>query len=264
VTRIEETDPAVSKTGPWITRGAELASFSGGTAVSSDVADASTSLTFTGTAVSWLGWRCELCGIARVVLDGAATTVDTFAPTRDPASSVVFSASGLASGSHTLVIEVTGTSNPSASGANIVVDAFDVTSEGSGPPPTTTRIEQTDPSVSYTGTWFPDKSEPPGTSGGTYAESVEAGARATITFTGTAVSWISARADQAGIANVYVDGTLVDTVDTYSPTLELQANLFTASGLSRGTHTLTIEVTGTKNPSSSDVGVVVDAFDVTS
>jgi hypothetical protein len=37
-------------------------------------------------------------------------------------------ATGLASGSHTLVIEVTGTSNPSSSSTFLGVGAFDVTS----------------------------------------------------------------------------------------------------------------------------------------
>src|SRR5437867_1412719 len=38
----------------------------------------------------------------------------------------VFKATGLASGNHTLLIEVTGTSNPASTGTSVVVDAFDV------------------------------------------------------------------------------------------------------------------------------------------
>jgi hypothetical protein len=38
--------------------------------------------------------------------------------------------------------------------------------------------------------------------------------------------------------------------------------VFTAAGLSAGAHTLTIEVTGTRDPSAVDSWVIVDAFDV--
>jgi len=70
---------------------------------------------------------CERCGIARVRLDGAVVaTVDTYAPSRPAASGPMFGTAGLAAGSHTLVIEVTGTSNASSVGSFIVVDAFDV------------------------------------------------------------------------------------------------------------------------------------------
>ena len=78
------------------------------------------------------------------------------------------------------------------------------------------------------------------------------------------MTWISARADTTGIANVYLDGTLVATVDTYSATLQTQVKMYTSPVLPRGAHTLIIEATGTQNPSSSNAWVVVDAFDVTS
>jgi hypothetical protein len=58
-----------------------------------------------------------------------------------------------------------------------------------------------------------------------------------------------------------VDGTFVGDVDTYGASLE-PAVVFTATGFPRGAHTLTIEVTGTRNPASSDTWVILDAFDV--
>src|SRR5439155_9521485 len=82
-------------------------------------AGATATFTFTGTEVSWIGCPCELCGIAKVRGDGALVAmVDNFAATRPAASGVIFTASGLAAGSHTLVIEVTGTANASSGCAN--------------------------------------------------------------------------------------------------------------------------------------------------
>lgn len=128
VTRFEEN--SATFTGIWVSRGAEIASFSGGTAVSSDITGATATLTFTGTGVSWIGLKCNVCGIASVSIDsGPATLVDT-AGTAAPGSpgltsEAVFTASGLGAGSHTIVITVTGSTSSGAT--NIVVDAFDVT-----------------------------------------------------------------------------------------------------------------------------------------
>ena len=128
--RIEETGSGVSVTGAWSLRGAETASFSGGSAGSADAAGAALTLDFSGTAVTWIGLKCSACGIANVSLDGVAQgAVDTAgaAAPGSPglASEPVFSALELARGAHRLVITVTGTTN--TGGAHVIVDAFDVT-----------------------------------------------------------------------------------------------------------------------------------------
>jgi hypothetical protein len=92
-------------------------------------------------------------------------------------------------------------------------------------------------------------------------------ARATLTFTGTGVRWIGARGPQTGIANVFLDDDFVQSVDTFASNPpehpeQIQATLFSRSGLADGPHTLTIEVTGTKNPGSAGSAIVVDAFDI--
>jgi hypothetical protein len=160
-----------------------------------------------------------------------------------------------------MVITVTGTT--SSGGAYIAVDAFDVTSDGTVPPPAPapTRIEETDPSITFTGTWATN-TDFVAWSGGSAAALNVGRSRATISFTGTAVSWIGVKCELCGIADVFVDGTLEGTVDLYSATRE-QGAVFSATGLPVGNHTLAIEVTGTKNPASGDAYVAVDAFDVT-
>ncbi len=261
VTRFEEDNPAISAnpTGAWVRRGPEIAAFSGGTAGSSDVSDATVTFSFTGTAVSWIGLRCSVCGIATVSIDGgAATSVDTAGPAAPGSpgltSEAVFKSPPLAADSHTMVITVTGTTT--SGGAQIVVDAFDVTGGVSA----ATRIEDTDPAVSYTGTWVHGTDAR--ATGGTYAEANLAGAVATLSFTGTEVRWLGARNSNNGKARVSMDGVFMGEVDTYGPSLEA-AVLFTATGLHSGTHSMTVEVTGTKNPASTDTWVIIDAFDVT-
>jgi hypothetical protein len=149
---------------------------------------------------------------------------------------------------------VTGTTT--SGGAHIVVDAFDVTGSVS----TATRVEDTDPAVRYAGTWVHGTTSI--ATGGTYAESQVAGAVATLSFTGTEVRWLGAYNSNNGKARVSIDGVFMGEVDTYGPSLEA-AVLFTATGLPRGAHSLTIEVTGTRNPASVDSWVIIDAFDVT-
>ena len=89
------------------------------------------------------------------------------------------------------------------------------------------------------------------------------GARATFTFNGTGVSWIGYRDEWSGIAKVYIDGVQKATVDTYATPSRAQVINYSISGLSSGSHTMTIEVTGTRNASSAGLWVWVDAFDMT-
>src|SRR2546423_1542502 len=123
------------------------------------------------------------------------------------------------------------------------------------------RVEETDPSVSYTVGWT--QGDTSGTwSGGTAAVSTAAGAQATITFTGTSVSWIGGRTPQTGIARVSVDGVFVSEVDTYSKTAEIRVPMFEATGLANASHTFTIEVTGRQNASAAGAPIEVGAFEV--
>jgi hypothetical protein len=192
------------------------------------------------------------------------TEVDTYAPPfvnpPGPVHQVqvqaeLFKATGLANQSHTLTIEVTGRYNPPSSAAIVTVDAFEVTTSG-------TRHQETDPAISYTAGWVRDNRDHP-YSEGTAAVSGVRGDQATFTFTGTSVSWIGFSGPQTGIARVILDGSVVaDALDTYSQWDVPQTIVYTLPGLGAGSHTLTIEVTGSKNPTSAGVAIVVDAFDV--
>jgi hypothetical protein len=85
--------------------------------------------------VSWIGVKCNVCGIAAVSIDGGLpTTVNTAGPNAPGSltSESVFSASGLAAANHTLTIVVTGTS--SSGDSYVALDAFDVTAGSAASP----------------------------------------------------------------------------------------------------------------------------------
>jgi len=240
-----------------------------GTAALSSTAGDHADFTFTGTAVSWISFRGPLSGIAEVWLDGVfMNRLDLYAPT-ETVRAPVFTATGLASGTHTLRINVTGAKNASASAALITVDASDVTVPASLP--TVTRLQETDPAITYSppGNWI-QSSRYEFFSGEFAVASRTAGATATVRFTGTSVRWIGSRTTvtntyPTGVARVSVDGVFVAQVDTLAAVQEEdQAALFTATGLPAGPHTLTIEVVGRNGepPGATVDQVIVDAFDV--
>jgi hypothetical protein len=251
-----------------VRRGPEIAAFSGGAAGSSDTAGATVTFTFSGTQVTWIGLKCNVCGNATVAIDGgAAAPIDTggAAAPGSPglASEPVFTASGLAPGTHTLVITVTGTTSTGA--AHVIVDAFDVAG-GTGSAATRFEVDGSTVTASPDGAWVLRGPETATFSGGSAFSSDMSGAAASFTFTGREVSWIGVRCNACGIATVSIDGGTASQVDTAGPTAPGTPGLasgvvFTASGLAPGSHTLVITVTG--NTTSGGAHIILDAFDVT-
>jgi len=125
----------------------------------------------------------------------------------------------------------------------------------------TLRVEENDPAVVYAGTWYSQYRSD--LSGGSIVESPDLNGTATLAFSGTGVAWIGFRAPWGGIAQVYLDGGLKATVDTYAPAEQAQALMYSVGGLPSGPHVIKIKVTGTWSSSGCCVWVVVDAFDVT-
>ena len=269
-TRYEQS--AASFSGSWTTDTSRP--WSGGSAAYSYDAGAQASFAFSGTSITWIGGLRPDTGIALVFIDGVwAAQVDTFSKTEETRVPV-FTAAGLAAGNHTLTIQVTGQKNPLSNTTAVVVDAFDVPGAAA-----LARLQETDSDVAYTAGWvqdntantyvagltnnfLPNASIRAWSAGGALIASTP-GARATLSFTGTGVTWIGARGTQSGIANVYLDGVLAAVVDGYATSEQIQAALYGVSGLADGPHTLAIEATGQQNPFAQNALVVVDAFEVT-
>jgi hypothetical protein len=271
--RFEESESAVAYSGEWRREHPDRA-WSGasanvgvGTASVSAAAGAQATFSFEGTSVTWIGFRAPIAGLADVFLDGVNVgRVDLYSPVEE-LRVPVFTAAGLSAGAHTLRIAVTGEKNAAASAAFAVVDAFDVTLLSTVNP--VSRIQETDPAIAYSSTadrhelgWYFTNKNPYWT-GERTMESSLAGARATLTFTGTSVAWVGQRGRLFGIARVTLDGGLPVDIDLYGTGQdEFQVAVFKAAGLAAGTHTLTIEVTGLKNASSDSAIILIDAFDI--
>jgi hypothetical protein len=86
------------------------------------------------------------------------------------------------------------------------------------------------------------------------------GADLVVNFTGTDVTWIGKIGPNFGIASYSVDGGPPATFDAYHASVVSQNNNVVISGLAPGSHSLKIEVTQTKNASSSDHYQTIDAF----
>ena len=260
-TRIEENNPSITYSGTWYSNGASPNS--AGRAVLTNEKSARISLTFTGSGVTWVGVADSYSGIAQVYLDGTLNTVDTYSP-GTKYQMPLFAAHGLASGPHTISIEVLHVRDANTSGSWVWLDGFDIENGAvvaGGLSATTGRVEQNDPVLSYNGTWFLNTN--PAQSGGTAVLATDRGSRVTINFTGTGIRWIAYRDAWSGIANIYLDGSSKGTIDTFVPVDLSQSTGYEIGGLAPQSHTLTIEVTGTRNAKSAGSWVWVDAFDVT-
>jgi hypothetical protein len=123
--RFEEDDPAVGYGGPWPAQANPA--HSGGTALLGMDPGALATVRFQGSAVSWIGFRDEWSGIARVHVDGTLRAeIDTYAPpSRAEAQALIYTISGLGPGPHTLAIEATQRMNPRALGSWVWVDGFE-------------------------------------------------------------------------------------------------------------------------------------------
>ena len=280
ITRIEENDASIAYSGLWFRHANP--SHSGGSAMTSNDEGARAVVTFTGTGISWTGLVDEWSGLADVVIDGRPFTVNSSNSeswlTRYQV--VWFTVSGLANGPHKLSIEVRderslpghkGMSTPPRVAnhyylrAWISLDVFYV-QDGMGvagglPAATAGRIENDNPALTYTGIWNLNASAMH--SGGTAVLAMGTRSSVSLTFNGTGIEWIAYRDEWSGIATVIVDGEVKEAIDTFRSPAQAGAVAYRIEGLAPGTHSLKIEVAGTRSESSGGLWVWLDAFNVT-
>ncbi|MDP9055496.1 MAG: hypothetical protein M3N93_14525 [Acidobacteriota bacterium] len=262
VTRFEESDPRITYTGTWYPNSNSLES--GGKAALANLKGSQASVVFNGTGIDWIGYSDGYTGICYVTLDGVQTTVDT--GSMSGASlyrQSLFSAHNLAPGLHRMTIEIIHGHDGATNQSWIWVDAFDIDNGALVSTPVSAGAglaQQTDVAANYVGHWFPTTG--PAYSGGSMNSAVDAGARVDFSFNGTAVTWIGYRDEYSGNAQVLIDGALQNTVDTYATPAMAQTPVWSVSGLSAGTHILSIEATGTHDSVSGGSSIWVDAFQV--
>ena len=107
--------------------------------------------------------------------------------------------------------------------------------------------------IDYDGTWT--QGSPAFAYGGGLKYATSSTARATFTFSGRSVAWVSTRDDNRGKARIYVDGVLVKTVDLASAERQPRHTVWTFNP-GGGAHTIRIRVLGTSGRPRVDL----DAF----
>jgi hypothetical protein len=125
---------------------------------------------------------------------------------------------------------------------------------------TMSRFEETDARLAYSGSWTSASYK--AASQGKEKYAWRSGNYATITFTGTSFTWISAKGPYCGIGRVTVDGGSPVLVDFYSASNLYQQAVYSTGTLSSATHTVKIEWTGKKNSKARGTLVYLDAVDV--
>ena len=96
---------------------------------------------------------------------------------------------------------------------------------------------------------------------GLYLSSDVVGAAATLTFDGAGIRWLGCKYDDAGKAEMKIDGKLIAIVDQYGPGRDLPFN-WEQHGLVPGKHTITLTVTGNKSAESKGHSINLAGFEV--
>ncbi|MFD7307417.1 X2-like carbohydrate binding domain-containing protein [Promicromonospora sp. NPDC059942] len=245
-------------------------------------------LTFRGTGVTYVTERDESQGEVAVYLDGELVdTVDAALPAGTPRESqqAVWTTSDLADGEHKLRIEKKSgrfmlldrvdveQENLVTPNAIVVPDeqAEAARIELARDPGELTAIRHGDTVLRKGTDWTADGQAivlsagfltalPAGDTALTFAfrgdgaddvHTATGEAWTDLTFTGTGVTWIAPTAPDQGPVHVYVDGVLKQTVDTSSAARRTQQELYSVTGLKRGSHRIVV-VNGSDAPIRSD------------
>jgi hypothetical protein len=170
--------------------------------------------------------------------------VDLYSPR---AGTISVPVTGLTDAAHRIRVTPTGTKNPASTGTGVNVDEFAVGA---------TRIDDRASVITYSN-WLGTRNT--SASGGSYRRSAVPGASTTFTFTGQSVTWLAAQSPSLGLADVFIDGQRVDTVDGYA-TRTIWKVAHTYAGLTDAKHVVRVVVRGAHNPSSAGNQVYSDAF----
>jgi hypothetical protein len=252
--RYDQGDINIVKAGVWADF--TTASAYRGSYGRSSTSGASATIYFKGSRLDWMGMKGTTTGLADVYVDGVKATSSPINLAAGSATYQVplFSTGVLPPESHTVKIV---RSASSASGKFLTLDAVDIWGTISTPPVIQTRFEQTNTSIAKTGTWSDFSTSK--ASGATYGRSSTSGASATIRFIGTRLDWIGMKGLTTGIADVYLDGTKMTTINLAATSATYQVNLWSTGTLVYGLHTFKLVRSAS---SASGKFLTLDAVDV--
>ena len=116
--------------------------------------------------------------------------------------------------------------------------------------------EETNNAIRYTGNWTTHSNSKH--SGGAMKYSYTKGNTIEFKFNGTGFDLYGMTSAARGKANIYIDGTLVTTMDQYASTAAYQKAVYSKTGLTSGTHTVKIEVLGEKQSAATGSNISID------
>jgi hypothetical protein len=226
----------------------------------SAVPNSSYQVPFTGTQVKLYAATAPWHGEAAVSIDaGPEATLDFYSPSRVD-QALVYASPVLAPNPHVLTVRVTGTKNANATGTVVTADRADII-----PSPLTinddtigTALNQ----IEYTGTWSYATGNPAKYQGDDHYSN-STGSSSRIRVSGTSIVLYGSKAPWHGVASVAIDGGPATPVDYYAPARQDGVAVYTSPPLAAGVHTLTVTVTGTKNPAATGTVVTLDRVEVT-
>ena len=235
---VDDTDARIVYTGSWntsINRGyGDINDGVHYTTVNGD----SARLTFTGTGIDLISEKFSDEGTIDIYIDGTLTQTVNAANSTRLVQQTLYTQTWPTSGTHTIkAVKRTGTF--------MLIDAFRIHAA--------TIVDDTDSRIVYAGSWITST----GRGVGDYNDGVHYtatnGDSASLTFTGTGIDLISEKFSDEGTIDVYIDGTLTQTVNAANSTRLVQQTLYTQTWPSAGTHTIkAVKRTGTY--------MLIDAF----
>ena len=207
-------------------------------------AGASVTFRFTGPIVTLSTMAGPGYGRATIAIDGTqVATFDGYA--HSLRSGVAHRFTELGGGAHTITVSVLGTHSARDNGTGGGEDTLRARGMSHANP------------KPRDATWGVAAS--PDAADGAYVLDDVAGASASLRFTGTGASWVTARGPSMGIAQIWVDGKFLRTVDLYARTRTFGVQR-SVSGLADGAHVMKILVLGTHAHASAGATVVIDGW----
>ena len=206
---------------------------------------------FKGTRLDWIATKGTTLSKADVYVDGVLKCTIDLANSVVLYQQKVFSTGDLADGSHVVKIV------RSASDATSKFISFDAVDVQGTLVPLSTRYEQADIHIVKVGAWSDFTKS--AASGGSYGRSSTSDASATVYFTGTHLDWIAMKGSTTGIADVYLDGVKVTTINLAAPSRTYNVSVWSTGTLSHGSHNVRIV---RNSASATGKYLTLDAFDV--
>ncbi|KAF7365659.1 hypothetical protein MVEN_00439500 [Mycena venus] len=237
-----------------------------GTFHSTTVVNTTISFNFTGPAIYVFGASGPAYGSYEVLVDGTSTTKSAYAAANVSLPYLLYSADNLTYAAHTLTLRNLGKQGADAGGDAFLFDFLRATVQlaPAGATVTNQTLEETDPSLKYSGTWGSNKS--PNFSGGGSTFTNADKASVSFSFHGSAIYVFGDKKNDHGLYSVVLDantpqifngisgcgGAFGMTCEQMKPTLA-----YFAHNLDGGLHNLSITNMAGVNKSFFDLDSVV-------